>query len=1039
MDLITLALSKKFTSDAIEAIDEAKVDKTDIVQSDWNQNDETSLDYIKNRPFYEGEPEIHYNLPEITISDETSLSLGFTFLQGTLSIEDGKTYEVIINGNVYTAKCVQIDSSGFELGDKNLQEYPFYFLDRGIMYQAKYGVQEAPITIAIRTTANSIKKLERKFVDGIVGMDVEGKIFPYQDKNYIAGNGAEIFNSYLTNKALGQYSHAEGEMTNAIGFVSHAEGGGTVAYGMQSHAEGLGTEAYGNDSHAEGWCTIASGDWQHVQGKLNIEDTEDKYAHIVGNGENTYSEGTKRSNAHTLDWNGNAWYQGDIYVGSTSGTNKDEGSKKLATEEYVNTEVANLVNSAPETLDTLGELATALKENSDIVETLNSAITNKADKDHDHEGVYEEVGSIELAKAEIKEDINNIGGTIEVTSGEPTKENTVVTISPSSETTNIYTAEEVDAKFEQMSEEIVDTKNIGLSAVILTFEQGGLSTSDGSEVENEARIRSNIVKIIKDSKIKLHDSPYKFGVWQYKKDGSFITYRGLEKTDFIANEDMYIRVLMSHSDTTSNIDVTIADKLYTNLYAFNIGEMGYAVESIMAEIEKVEFDNWKTGYVATNQEVGEIVPLIRTGTLQWVYQVVKCVKGDKFIVSGYGGDSPKLWCFTDKTLIKLSGGNSSGEEIEAEEDGFLIVNSDIGNNYKLEKLCTGIVSNDETRQDVEKSMRDFNKYDKIVPPTMPEIRYCIESVPHNKTSQMTLDEIISGYDELVEAYPNYVTKTLLGNDTSETYPIYRYDFYPTVPRIEGSVKVLSHSYTKKDYPTIIMDACIHGAERPCAKAMLNLMTLIANANDNSILGWLRNNIHFVIIPVLNTWGYANDNRNNSNGVDLNRNFPVYWEFGDSTNENDRYKGESPLSEKEAEYLNDIFTEYENNAVCYYNWHTHGLFTGYDVMTSFNTSPLRDFDAMQNIGFDIIKSITASGWTNHNLPRDSGYIGMVQISERKGLVSHTATLHGIPSACPEVMYRYYDGGTSEVYNNDVDCMNVEYMLYAVANACKKFLF
>lgn len=56
--------------------------------------------------------------------------------------------------------------------------------------------------------------------------------------------------------------------------------------------------------------------------------------------------------------------------------------------------------------------------------------------------------------SQLSEDINNIGGTIEVTSGEPTKENTVVTISPSSEITNIYTAEEVDAKFEQMSEEI---------------------------------------------------------------------------------------------------------------------------------------------------------------------------------------------------------------------------------------------------------------------------------------------------------------------------------------------------------------------------------------------------------------------------------------------------------------------------------------------------------------------------------------------------------------------------------------------------------
>lgn len=49
------------------------------------------------------------------------------------------------------------------------------------------------------------------------------------------------------------------------------------------------------------------------------------------------SSRSKRSNAHTLDWSGNAWFAGDVYVGSTSGTNKDAGSKKLATEVPVTT------------------------------------------------------------------------------------------------------------------------------------------------------------------------------------------------------------------------------------------------------------------------------------------------------------------------------------------------------------------------------------------------------------------------------------------------------------------------------------------------------------------------------------------------------------------------------------------------------------------------------------------------------------------------------------------------------------------------------
>ena len=51
-----------------------------------------------------------------------------------------------------------------------------------------------------------------------------------------------------------------------------------------------------------------------------------------------------------------------------------------ADKNYVDEKVADLVGSAPETLDTIGELATALQENEEIVEVLNQAITVKADK-----------------------------------------------------------------------------------------------------------------------------------------------------------------------------------------------------------------------------------------------------------------------------------------------------------------------------------------------------------------------------------------------------------------------------------------------------------------------------------------------------------------------------------------------------------------------------------------------------------------------------------------------------------------------------------
>jgi hypothetical protein len=58
----------------------------------------------------------------------------------------------------------------------------------------------------------------------------------------------------------------------------------------------------------------------------------------------------------------------------------DQVPTTKAVKQIVDEKIANLVNSAPETLDTLGEVAQALQENDDVVEALNNAIGNKADK-----------------------------------------------------------------------------------------------------------------------------------------------------------------------------------------------------------------------------------------------------------------------------------------------------------------------------------------------------------------------------------------------------------------------------------------------------------------------------------------------------------------------------------------------------------------------------------------------------------------------------------------------------------------------------------
>lgn len=115
-------------------------------------------------------------------------------------------------------------------------------------------------------------------------------------------------------KATGSYSHAEGLKTTASGLYSHAEGYQTTASGQCSYTEGHQTTASGQGSHAEGMGTIAAGSYQHVEGQYNIEDTENKYAHIIGKG-----TPRKKRNIHTVDWSGNAEYAGDVTATDSSG------------------------------------------------------------------------------------------------------------------------------------------------------------------------------------------------------------------------------------------------------------------------------------------------------------------------------------------------------------------------------------------------------------------------------------------------------------------------------------------------------------------------------------------------------------------------------------------------------------------------------------------------------------------------------------------------------------------------------------------------
>lgn len=86
----------------------------------------------------------------------------------------------------------------------------------------------------------------------------------------------------------GNYSHAEGYLSQTVGDWSHAEGRQTIAIGENSHVEGIESIAIGDYSHASGIGTLATKLGQTALGQYNKANNKTDLF-VIGNGTNTSS------------------------------------------------------------------------------------------------------------------------------------------------------------------------------------------------------------------------------------------------------------------------------------------------------------------------------------------------------------------------------------------------------------------------------------------------------------------------------------------------------------------------------------------------------------------------------------------------------------------------------------------------------------------------------------------------------------------------------------------------------------------------------
>ena len=174
----------------------------------------------------------------------------------------------------------------------------------------------------------------------------------------------------------------------------------------------------------------------------------------------------------------------------------------------------------------------------------------------------------------------------------------------------------------------------------------------------------------------------------------------------------------------------------------------------------------------------------------------------------------------------------------------------------------------------------------------------------------TIDDIYNRIDTLMNNYPEYITKNLLGYGTStdgeedNTLPIYEYVVNTDEPN--GSRKLYNA-------PTILLQSGTHGDEKSTVYAIVMFLEELFNSEHDVVVN-IKSTFNFKIIPILNPYGFNNNTRVNARGVNINRNLGYGWDKISGTD-----KGTAPYSEQESGVIRD-WLQTNNNAILYIDYH-----------------------------------------------------------------------------------------------------------------------
>lgn len=140
-------------------------------QADWNQNDESAADYVKNRPFYTGEPVETLLMEETTVSFSLMAEGIYSGNMPIIEIISGNTYNICFDDITYQCIAKTITEGTTALGNQRIMSAsstdtgePFLIVMNDT-HPVIATLDSSPShTLSIRTIDNEIKQIDSKYL-----------------------------------------------------------------------------------------------------------------------------------------------------------------------------------------------------------------------------------------------------------------------------------------------------------------------------------------------------------------------------------------------------------------------------------------------------------------------------------------------------------------------------------------------------------------------------------------------------------------------------------------------------------------------------------------------------------------------------------------------------------------------------------------------------------------------------------------------------------------------------------------------------------